>query len=43
MWLPLQSVTLLPIFTKGWTVLSSRMKQLSPGGSSVSQVQRLET
>ena len=34
MWLPLQRVTLLPMRTKGWTVLSSRMKQLSPGGSS---------
>ena len=31
MWLPLQRVTLSPTTTKGCTVLSSRMKQFSPG------------
>ena len=40
MWLPLQSVTLLPILTNGWIVLSSRMKQLSPGGESDRYEQR---
>ena len=32
MWLPYQSVTSSPMVTKGWMVLSSRMKQLSPTG-----------
>ena len=35
MWFPLHKVTLLPIRTKGWMVLSSRMKQFSPTGYSV--------
>ena len=38
MWLPLHIVTLLPMVTNGWMVLSSRMKQFSPGGVSVRNV-----
>jgi hypothetical protein len=30
MWLPLHITTLLPIWTNGWMVLSSKMKQFWP-------------